>query len=807
MKHIIFTLLSVFILSQVSAQTVLRGVVKDEATNQVISGAKISISGQGVGVLSNTSGRFVYKKYEEVLDKESTLTISAKGYKPLSLSADKIRATFNVQATFKLTPGTATQVAAPLTVGVLWDVSQNMQGRNTEKELDFLSTQLAALGSVDVQFYVFNNKILYQNKQRVVGGDISRFRESLKGIQPQGLSNYAALELDQLGTLFLFSNGQPTYGFLDINPNTKVHIITSQPNVSSISAIAEVVGFTEGDYYDLTQGTSPVNLDAIDTQIAENVVTGTITSSGRPLQTATISIKGKFDEYYSDANGRYKVPADQGDIIQVRYLGMYPKASVVENSNTLDFELIPENEELEEVLISGKKRDDSNTITTGYGKENKDKIGYAVDEITSDQFNAGATSLRDLITGQFSGVTVNYNAYEGESYRIRGGSGSISDDVGPLWVVDGTPYETVPVFLDVQQIAAISILKSLSATNRFGTLARGGAFIITTKTMAQSRQGTTAKPENTALVKGNDYNEATKGSVISEEHPGMAAIRKQPTVKEQYAYFNKLTKGRDVSLELYTDAVTYFLKKDKDIANQIFADFEYVARNSPKALRTLAFLLEEAGNAQQAFLTYKRVLKIAPQEAQSYRDVANALKNIGEYNKSLELYINMLGEQIKGVDFTGIEPVLKTELVHLAKKHKDKIEFSRLPNEWLVTDFKQDLRMVIEWSDRTVPFEFQFVNPRKKFFKWNHTLEENRNRMLDEKKQGFQMEEFIIDDAKRGEWIVNVQYLGQEDNYKLPPFLKYTVYRNYGTAQETKEVKVIKLFRQTDKVTLATLQI
>ena len=95
----------------------------------------------------------------------------------------------------------------------------------------------------------------------------------------------------------------------------------------------------------------------------------------------------------------------------------------------------------------------------------------------------------------------------------------------------------------------------------------------------------------------------------------------------------------------------------------------------------------------------------------------------------------------------------------------------------------------------------------KKFFKWNHTLEENRERLENEKRQGFQIEEFIIDDAPRGEWLINVQYLGQEDDYILPPFLKYTLYRDYGTPSETKEVRVIKLFRQTEKVTLAKLEI
>ena len=140
----------------------------------------------------------------------------------------------------------------------------------------------------------------------------------------------------------------------------------------------------------------------------------------------------------------------------------------------------------------------------------------------------------------------------------------------------------------------------------------------------------------------------------------------------------------------------------------------------------------------------------------------------------------MLGEQIAGVNFDGLEKPLKSELSRLIALHKDKIDFARLPNQWLRVGFNIDLRMVIDWTDRNVPFEFQFVNPQKKFFKWTHTLDQNKERLVSEQENGYQTEEFIIDDAPSGNWLVNIQYLGEEDHITIPPYLKYTIYRNYG---------------------------
>ena len=487
---------------------------------------------------------------------------------------------------------------------------------------------------------------------------------------------------------------------------------------------------------------------------------------------------------------------------------MYKKELLLENQSNLTIELIPNNESLDEIVVSGSKRVD-NTIETAYGKENTDKIGYSVDEIKSESFNTGATNLRQLITGRFPGVRVigGTTGFSGSDviYQIRGGNQSIENDIPPAWVVNGVITDQEPSYIDVQQIASISVLKSVIATNKYGTIAAGGAFVITTKNYIAGNSQ--SENRRSALVTGNNYvNDAISVKNLDEQEY-ITRLREIPLPEDKFAAYRSMARTKELSLEFYSDMARYFQEVDLNLADKVRSDLAYVARKNAKAMRTLAYLYEEAGDFKKTLLAYERVLKLVPNEAQSYRDVANSYVMNREYNKALEVYINALGERIRGVDFTGIEKVLKSELSRLVQLHKDKIEFSRLPNEWLRADFKQDVRMVIEWSDATVPFEFQFVNPEKKFFKWNHTLEENRERLESEKRQGFQIEEFIIDDAPRGEWLINVQYLGQEDDYILPPFLKYTLYRDYGTPTESKEVRVIKLFRQTEKVTLAKLEI
>lgn len=533
-------------------------------------------------------------------------------------------------------------------------------------------------------------------------------------------------------------------------------------------------------------------------------ITGIITSSKGPVNGATITKKGTFNEVRSTITGSFSINASLGDVLVISTSGMFPKEILIENQDLGTIKLTPKTNDLDAIVLEGQERVD-NTVQTADGKINADKLGYTAETLEGNDFSSGYTNLRQLITGKVAGVDVAGGLYSGSEvvYKIRGGTQSINTEKPPIWIINGTPYQDVPNFLDVQQIKSITVLKSTVATSRYGSLAAGGAFLI--KTKEADFKNKAAASNQSALVSGNEYTGDVTGDIDAALPSYIIRFRESGTPQQQLALYKKLSRTQESPLEYYVDAAQYFQTLDPELGSEVRSDLAYIARNNTKALRTLSYLYELVNDFENVVLINERIVKIAPQESQSYRDLALAYQNNKQYDKALELYINMLGEQIMGVNFDGLENPLRSELSRLVALYKDKIDYSRLPNEWLRADFKRDIRMVIDWSDRSVPFEFQFVNPDKKFFKWTHTLEETRERLEIEQKQGFQTEEFIIDDAPSGEWIINIQYLGDEGDYALPPFLKYTVYRNYGTPQETKEIRVIKLFKQVDKVTLGRL--
>lgn len=790
----------------VGAQTVFRGTVVNAGTKAPIVNAKIGVNDQGIGEITDEKGRFNYRRYHEVLGDKSELIISAEGYETIALDAKAVRTLFNRSSTIQLEPSTKQEGdKAVKSVKLFWDISEDMLGRDIEAELAYIESFVDSNKSLKIEFVAFGYEIQKEEVITVRDGYLSTLRTLINSLEYGGPSNYGILDTSGVDAILFSSNGDPNFGTLKVQQETPVYTLASISQTDNGTYMKRLAQYTSGAYVpvgDIENEASQV----LDEAIVKSGIIGEIVDLSGPLGDAVITKKGSFDEVSTNRQGKFAIQAAVGDILVISKIGYFSKEVLVERKDIGTVEIISKSDELSEIVLEGDKRVD-NTIRTSNGRESKDKLGYAVSELTENDFAAGATTLQQLIQGKVSGVSVEGGLFSGSEvvYKIRGGNLSVTNNIPPIWIINGAIYQDVPNFIDVQQIVSISVLKSTSATSRYGTLGAGGAFII--KTRDQVYREVDKPKENTALVKGNDYAESAVKNMEDITPSYIVRMRKLPNKNDQFKLYKKISTTQSSPLEFYVDVAKHFDQVDKNLANKVREDLAYISRNNTKALRTLAYLYEVGGDAQKAAWAYERILKIAPSEAQSYRDLALIYqeKEVGKYNQALELYINMLGEQIKGVNFEGLEKPLQSELKHLVVLHKDKIDFERLPNEWLTTDFDLDIRMVIEWSDPTVPFEFQFVNPDKKFFKWPHTLEESKERLEAELAQGFQTEEFIIDDAPKGEWLINVQYLGDPGDYVLPPFLKYTVYRNYGTSKETKEVKVVKLFNQSDKVTLGKI--
>ncbi|PQJ20676.1 TonB-dependent receptor plug domain-containing protein [Tenacibaculum sp. SG-28] len=388
------------------------------------------------------------------------------------------------------------------------------------------------------------------------------------------------------------------------------------------------------------------------------------------------------------------------------------------------------------------------------------------------------------------------------SFRlVRSLNSSISSPASdPLFILDGGIISDLN-FLSPQRIKAVYVLKGLSASIRYGSAGANGVIVVRTKSGFANK----TKNGNSALVSGNEYEETVPllEDVFQQSVYINGLLDTENFDVAHSLYLRAKEDNRSFSVPFYLDVANHFMQWNKDTAYQVLSNIAEIAYDNPKALKTLAFKLEEIGKLKEATHIYERILELLPNELQSYRDLAVLYDLTGAHEQAMVLYKKLLSNTSLDSGMIEFQRAIKNEVRHLLMSHKSEVNFQNLPDDIFDKKLDNDFRIVFEWNDKNIEFEVQFVDPNKKYFTWNHSFLENREKLLQEVSSGIYMEEFIIDKASapEGEWIINITSLSKESDIN-PVFLKYTIYQNYGLPHQTKEIKIVNLNNQKEKITI-----
>ena len=552
-----------------------------------------------------------------------------------------------------------------------------------------------------------------------------------------------------------------------------------------------------------------------------NKISGVVSDMGYPLANVNISIKGTSDGIQTDKNGKYEIEARPRDVLVFSYVGMHDVVIIVEDvTSILNINMVPRVEELDEVIVKQQKKKgqqglqldyatNKNIVRTTYGFIDAENAGYAMTTIDGDDLNSGAIDILSALRGKIPGLTVESISSPGGGTElaafIRGRSSALNPRPA-IFEVDGQIFTSVPTFLSIENIDRIATLPGLGATAKYGNIAAGGVIIINTKGSFVMREEGTNKPYDQAKLRNNKFNQKT-------------ALRNLKPVVPNYILEVERTTSIDEALNvyenqkrLYSNSPYFFLDVAKSIKNKyknqekadvILFEMKALYAENAEALKALAYVFEADGRYSDALILYKEIFRLRPRYAQSYRDLANMYVLNKEYKKALGLHARY--HQLRKMDsitltFDGIDAILDLESTNLlARKGAElKIETADISDSDI-----GGTRVLFEWNNTEAEFELQFVNPDNHYFNWSHTVENESERIFDEKIKGYSCEHFLIDKSLLGKWKINIKYFGNKAY--SPTYMKGTVYYDYGTSMERSEVKVFALSEKDVNFELLTL--
>lgn len=645
-------------------------------------------------------------------------------------------------------------------INLLWDASSSMSGRNIAAELTYLYTYFSQHPNLEVTLIKFNYREIFRKTYQIINSEWEELTNELLHTTYDGATSLSWVKQRT------FSN--PTLLFSD---QKESFATTKTVLPSTITRVNETT----------TQNAPPPK---------KEIFKGFVYADNGPIPGVTISLKGKNQQVVTDSTGAYRIEAQKGEVLVFEYLN-YPKKEVSLGDQTQHDMLLEKGTYvLKEVTVTEKKTE-KETVTTGYGQENKDKIGYLIESVKADEISAIDKDVSSAIAGKISGVDAPVDNGPDMARVLIRGLHSINLTQSPLLVIDGVPQTrsnefgfsfggrnntTTTTYLDPSNIAEVVVLKGAAATNRYGSEGGNGVIIITTKTGYFKTSPDANQPKK----------EAPEFVPYTPENPFY--INDLQLAENHEALFEKYLVYKDLfgnAPDFYLNAYMVFKAKDADRAFQVISNLIELFPDNLPVLRTLTFALEAAGDTTQALEVTQIINSRFPGQTQSQLQLANLQYLHKNYQAAYEGYMRLRESHLKAY-------ALKKQLLNGIKSSVAKA--LALAQDPQIPSFAKrpvniPLRIVVEWSHPQAAFNLQFVDPVNNYINienYPSTALYNENQNL----QYFTIESVIEEGSPKGRWLANIK---RADEITETVYFKISVFTNFGTTTESLQTKVFAL--------------
>ena len=727
---------------------------------------------------------------------------------PVSVETEKVLTFENYFYMYKtITPENRLRIK-PKNIAIYWDTSLSMKDRDIEKEYELLERYFAYLNTVRVSFVSFSNTIVTKDVFNIKKGDWKELKNRIQKLNYDGGTSYKTLfkENASFDASLLFTDGIASLSKVDLFSKNPVFIINSliKGNHGELNKIANA---TNGRY---------VNL------LRDDVNQGFLKIKQEPFKYLGYSASSKKMEVYPN------VPTPISD----------------------DFSLAGRNFKSGESLV----------LKFGYGTEITQQLKILLPVSKTKNKNV----KRIWAQKKLADLTSDHKNNKSEIIQLGKGYSLVSDYTSLIVledVRDYLKYQITPPedlldeynkLLALKQKNKIPLLKS-SLSNGFVEVEDDEVRVpIMRMESMERRNGVEAEEviiqayNEEELVEVNEImveeiaedNIATGSRSHNENSNELAPVKnsfnkyagsliiKDRTIIAKYLSELESTKNIDEAYLLYLKQRKEYLAVPSyfiDVSNYFkirFRDYIYSARilsNIPEhdfdnyeLLKVFAYQLDQNNQHDLALFAFKQILYLRPEDAQSYRDLALAHQQVGECQQALDLWNSIVtGAIYKNKQrriFKGIEDISKIEIKRLIQEYKAQLDLSKISKE-LMTEVNYDLRITVDWNHNDTDIDLHIIDPNLEECFYSHNKTNIGGELSQDMTQGFGPEEFTLKKAIKGTYYVKVKYYG--DRYQKienPTFMKITMYKNYGSKKESKEIKLIRLTKMDNEELLAKIE-
>ena len=208
-------------------------------------------------------------------------------------------------------------------------------------------------------------------------------------------------------------------------------------------------------------------------EVFAQTITGKVTDQERnPLPGVSVYLKGTTSGVMTDGEGAYSINVKSGaKVLVFSCLGLKEVEMPITGRSTINVMMEEDLNVLDE------------TVVIGYQQVQRRDLMGAVSSADSKEISSiPAPNFSSALAGKMAGVEVKTTEGDPDAdvqIRIRG-TGSITQDGSPLYIVDGFPVNSISD-INAQDIKSVDVLKDAFSTAIYGSRGAYGVVLITTK--------------------------------------------------------------------------------------------------------------------------------------------------------------------------------------------------------------------------------------------------------------------------------------------------------------------------------------
>ena len=306
--------------------------------------------------------------------------------------------------------------------------------------------------------------------------------------------------------------------------------------------------------------------------------------------------------------------------------------------------------------------------------------------------------------------------------------------------------------------------------------------------------------------------------------PYLTALKDaQKIFKDADSLFREYIKQRakySASPAFYLDCAGFFFKENMNaLAIRILSNLSELKLEDTSLLRVYAWRLREAGELDESIRILRKIIKLRPDEAVSYRDLAltltiRAKKNhsAADVTEALENFKKAAFDPWQRRDARWTSLVALEEFNALASWSEQQKWPDGAPQIPEIDSFYRknldtDLRIVLMWDADNTDIDLHVLEPSGEEVFYQHQRSQTGGLLSFDVTTGYGPEEFMHKSAPKGVYKIMTNYFAShQQSLTGPVTVTVTVFSNWARENETSQILSLRLEKAKDKVSVGSIE-